>query len=464
MERRLWYSPVNIKIDLPKAVLEIFDIIKEYGAESFIVGGSVRNSMLHIPVKDWDICTPAPAIELKNFFEGKGYYVIETGLKHGTITVMIDGEGYEITTYRQDGNYSDGRHPDTVEFVSDLETDLSRRDFTINAIAYNPEVGIVDPFGGLLDIQYRIIRCVGNPKDRFKEDALRILRAIRFAAVLGFDVEEKTHDAIMKLKGSLTNISMERINSEFCKILDSQFPWLDLRDYKDVIGVFIPEIIMSFGFKQDNPYHCNDVYEHMLHALEYYSPFNKNNDCDSLIVRLAIFFHDIGKPYCKTVDDNGVGHFYHHAKIGAKMTDEIMRRMKFDNETREAVVELISYHDAEFIAEPKYVKRWLNKIGEKQFRRLLALREADIYGQDRDFYNARYKELKEVENVLEEVLNEEQCFSLKDLAINGKDLIEIGFKPGKELGKTLNELLEMVIDGEENNKENLLQRAKERLV
>lgn len=460
----------KIKIYLPNEVLKIFEIIKEYGAESYIVGGSVRDAILGRPVHDYDICTPVPAIEIKNLFESKGYTVIPTGLKHGTVTVMMNGQGFEVTTYRKDGDYSDGRHPDSVEFVSDLEEDLARRDFTINAMAYNPEKGLVDPFHGIWDITLKKIRCVGNPHDRFNEDALRILRAIRFAAILGFEIEDNTHDAIMDLKENLNKISIERITNEFCKIISSTKYGLKklLYTYRHVVAVFIPEVKKCFGCTQNNPHHYVDidVYKHTLFSLYCYNcnPIEKIHREPNLIISLAIFFHDIAKPICKTSDENGIDHFYKHSKVGADIANEIMRRMKFDNETRERVVELIHFHDATLVPEVKNVRRWLNILGEQQFRRLLDLRHADILGQNQSYYHDRYEELKKVREILENVLSENLCFTLKDLAIDGNDLIKIGYKPGKELGETLNSLLYDVInDVYKNDKDELLYIASEML-
>ena len=287
MERKLEGTSEGITIFLPDEVLEIFNVIKEYGAESYIVGGSVRDSILGRPVHDYDICTPVPVLELESFFEEKGYTVIPTGLQHGTITVMVNSIGYEITTYRKDGKYSDGRHPDTVEFTSDLVEDLSRRDFTINAMAYNDEEGLIDPFNGMEDIKYKKISCVGCAEDRFGEDALRILRAIRFAAQLEFTIMPGTDREIHKQYKNLEDISIERINSEFCKIASSDDFCVELLLYKDVFSLFIPELKDMFDFSQNNPWHIWDVFGHTIHAIEYC-------DSDDLVVRLAVFFHDFG--------------------------------------------------------------------------------------------------------------------------------------------------------------------------
>ena len=411
----------------------------------------MRDSILNRPVHDWDICTSATPSEMLEIFKDKK--IIETGLQHGTVTVVVDGEPYEITTYRIDGIYSDNRRPDTVTFTDKLVEDLRRRDFTINAMAYNDEEGLIDPFNGMEDIKYKKISCVGRAEDRFGEDALRILRAIRFAAQLEFAIMPGTDWEIHKQYKNLENISIERINSEFCKIASSDDFCIELLLYKDVFSLFIPELKDMFDFPQNNPWHIWDVFGHTIHAVEYC-------DSDDLIVRLAVFFHDFGKPHSYQDGEDSIRHFKGHGKVSADMTDSIMKRLRFDNETRNNVVELVYYHDATFEAGKKYVKRWLNKIGEKQFRRLLQVKKADNKAQNLELSSDRIKELSEIEALIDEVLQEDECFSLKDLAVNGKDLIGVGYKAGKELGNTLNKLLQLVIDGDcPNEKEKLLQEA-----
>lgn len=442
-----------IKIKMPDAVLEIFFAIKEYGADAYVVGGCVRDSIIGREPHDWDICTPVLAPELQVMFEEKGYKVITTGLQHGTITVVVDGEAYEITQFRRDGSYSDGRHPDNVEFTGNLIEDLERRDFTINAMAYNPDSGVIDPFNGMQDIKDRKIRCVGSAKDRFKEDSLRILRAIRFAAQLDFSITPDTYWGIIRGYGRLERISIERINSEFCKIVSSNHFCPQMTIYKKVFALFIPEIRDMFRFQQNNPYHPHDVYYHTIHAIKACD----ESGVDDLIVKLAVFFHDIGKPHCYQDDTDGIRHFKGHGRVSADITDSIMRRLRFDNDTREKVVELIYYHDATFEAGTKYVKRWLSKIGEKQFRRLLDLRKADIKAQNPKYEKDRIQKINDINMLLDEIISEESCFAMKDLAVNGSDLISIGYKQGKELGSVLNTLLQMVIDEEViNDKEILL--------
>lgn len=453
----------NLKIEIPSGANEIIHSLQNNGYEAFLVGGCVRDSILNRPIHDYDITTSATPDEMMEVFKNKR--IIETGLQHGTITIVIDGEGYECTTYRIDGNYSDSRRPDSVTFTRNLKEDLKRRDFTINAMAYNDEVGLVDPFNGMEDIEHYKIRCVGRAEDRFSEDALRILRAIRFASQLGFVVDSDASLNIHKMYKNLENISIERINSEFCKIaLSSEF-YIQIGLLREVFSLFIPEIKDMFGFQQNNPYHIYDVWNHTVHAVQAYEC-----DCEpdlnprDLITSLAVFFHDIGKPHCYQDGEDGIRHFKGHGRVSADMTDKIMKRLRFDNDTREKVVELVYYHDATFEVGKKYIKRWLNKIGEEQFRRLLNVRRADIKAQADMNQETRLQKIDNIGYILEEVLQDEECFSLKDLAVNGRDLITIGYKPGKEIGEVLNNLLDSVISGENiNEKEKLLEIAERRL-
>ena len=447
----------RLKIKIPSGANEIIHTLQNNGYEAFLVGGCVRDSILGRPIHDYDITTSATPDEMMEVFKDKR--IIETGLQHGTITIVINGEGYECTTYRIDGNYSDSRRPDSVAFTRSLEEDLKRRDFTINAMAYNNEAGLIDPFNGMEDIKYHKIRCVGRAEDRFSEDALRILRAIRFASQLGFVVDSDASLNIHKMYKNLENISTERINSEFCKIaLSSEF-YMQIVLFREVFSLFIPEIKDMFGFQQNNPYHIYDVWNHTVHAVQAYKC-----DCEpdlnsrDLITSLAVFFHDIGKPHCYQDSEDGVRHFKGHGRVSADMTNEIMKRLRFDNDTREKVVELVYYHDATFEVGKKYVKRWLNKIGEEQFRRLLNVRRADIKAQAYIEQESRLQKIDNIEYILEEVLQDDECFSLKDLAVNGKDVMDtMLIKSGKEVGYWLNEILTRVIDGRlKNNREDLI--------
>ena len=434
---------MEIKINIPKEANELIHTLQANGHSAYVVGGCVRDSILGREPNDWDICTSATPGEMLEIFKDKK--IIETGLQHGTVTVVVNGEPYEITTYRIDGDYSDSRRPDSVEFTNNLIEDLKRRDFTINAMAYNDEEGLIDPFNGLEDIKYEKINCVGSAKERFSEDALRILRAIRFASQLNFTIMPDTDWQIHQQYKNLENISIERINSEFCKIAVSDSFCVQLVLYRDVFSLFITELKDMFEFPQNNPWHVYDVFEHTIHAVEH---------CDSedLIVRLAVLFHDIGKPHCFQDGEDGIRHFKGHGKVSADMTNEIMRRLKFDNDTREKVIELIYYHDSFFEVGKKYIKRWLNKIGVEQFKRLLEVRKADIKSQNPAFSKERLNKVDNIEKLLEEVLQEKECFSLRDLAVNGDDVKKAMYlKEGKDVGHWLKEILNRVIDGELNN-------------
>ena len=446
---------MKFNINIPNNANVLIHLLQAHGHKAYVVGGCVRDSILGRVPNDWDICTSATPSEMLEIFKDKR--VIETGLQHGTITVVVDGESYEVTTFRIDGDYSDNRRPDSVTFTTSLEKDLSRRDFTINAMAYNDEEGLIDPFGGLEDIKYQKVNCVGYAKDRFEEDALRILRAIRFAAQLEFDIMPETDWQIHQQYKNLRNISKERINSEFCKIVATNSFCVELLLYQDVFGLFIPELIDMVGFNQNNPYHDYDVFVHTIYAME-------NCNSTDLTVRLAVFFHDFGKPHCYQDGEDGVRHFKGHGRVSAEMTDEIMMRLKFDNKTRHDVAKLVYYHDATFEVGAKYIKRWLNKIGPEQFKRLLEVRKADIKGQKQHYDEERVMKVITIERLLEQILQEGECFSMKELAINGSDLINIGYKQGKGIGCVLNDLLQMVIDGKVlNEKDALLKLAVDRL-
>lgn len=442
---------MKFNISIPDGANLLIHTLQDNGYSAYVVGGCVRDSILGREPHDWDICTSATPEQMLEVFKDKK--IIETGLQHGTITVVVDKVPYEITTYRIDGDYSDNRRPDSVTFTDNLIEDLKRRDFTINAMAYNDTQGLIDPFGGTDDIKYGKIQCVGSAKERFSEDALRILRAIRFASQLEFSIEPETDWQIHQLYKNLENISVERINSEFCKITSFDNFCVELLLYKDVFSLFIPELKDMIDFPQNNPWHIYNVFDHIVHAVA---------ECDSkdLITRLAVFFHDFGKPHSYQDGEDGVRHFKGHAKVSAEMTDNIMKRLRFDNDTRNKVVELVHYHDATISVGKKYVKKWLNKIGEEQFRRLLKLKEADNKAQNLERSSERIGELHEIEILIDEVLKEQECFSLKDLAVKGEDLINTGYKPGRALGAALRGLLDCVIADEvENNKVELLKLA-----
>lgn len=448
---------MEINIKIPIEANELIHTLQSHGHSAYVVGGCVRDSILNRPIHDWDICTSATPDQMLTIF--KDYKIIETGLQHGTVTVVVSGNAYEITTYRIDGTYSDNRRPDSVSFTNNLIEDLKRRDFTINAMAYNDNEGLIDPFHGLYDIEDKVIKCVGSPEERFNEDALRILRAIRFSCQLDFSIHPSIGWCIgyTDIKTNLNNISIERINSEFTKMIICKNFYDRLAKHYSLFTQIIPTLGNLVGFKQNNPYHEYDVFLHTYHALE-------KCESDDLIVKLAVFFHDFGKPHCYQDGDDGIRHFKGHGRISAEITNNIMRQLRFDNETREKVIELVYYHDATFEVGKKYVKRWLNKIGEEQFRRLLEVRKADIKGQKSTIEKERIVKVSNIENLLNEVVKDNECFSLKELTINGQDLIDIGYKSGKKLGNTLNTILQMVIDEDiPNDREKLLQEAKRRI-
>lgn len=451
-------------IDVPRGAQEIINRLQSRNYDAYIVGGCVRDSLLGLEPKDWDICTCARPYTIMSVFDDK--QIIKTGLKHGTVTIVMDDGQYEVTTFRVDGAYTDGRHPDSVEFVADIREDLARRDFTINAIAYNDREGLVDPFLGVEDLLHSCIRCVGDATERFNEDALRILRAMRFSSVYKFYIDEDTSDTIHVNKNLLKLISAERIQSELVKMLRGQGVLQILTDYSDVIATIIPEMKSCIGFDQNNKYHQYTIYEHIAHAVENYIDYNNSrinefNTYDD-VVAVALLLHDIGKPECYSEDENG-GHFYGHSELSAKIAVEVVKRLKFDNQSQHDIVELVQYHDVVIEPTPRTVKRWMNKIGPVQFMRLMDIRLADILAHSEGTQESRIQKRNECVELAFQIDEQNQCFQLKDLAINGKDLISIGFKEGKELGDVLRYVLDAVIEGEvENDRFVLLEFVKSR--
>lgn len=434
---------------IPEQVKTALSMLRKSGYEAYMIGGCVRDFLLGQTPKDYDITTSALPEETERVFSG--FRVIETGMKHGTVTVLMDKLPLEITTYRIDSDYSDNRRPDSVTFTKSLLEDTARRDFTMNAIAVDENGDIVDYHGGEEDIRNGVIRCVGDPYKRFCEDALRILRAVRFSSVLGFAIEPRTKEAVFANKELLRNISYERIASELVKLLCGQNARGVLMEYVDVLGVPVPELLPMKGFDQHNFHHIYDVLEHTAAAVE--------NVPAEPVLRLAALFHDIGKPSSFSMKD-GIGHFYGHAKVSAQMADDILRRLKFDNATRETVTELVRLHDGIIEQKERSVKRFLQKHGEELFFLILELKRADNLAQAPEFHG-RVKELERVRAIGEDILSREECFSLKSLALNGRDLIELGFTPGKDIGACLNSLLDSVVAGDlPNEKAALTEEAK----
>lgn len=441
-------------IQLPEKVKYIIDTIMEAGYEAYAVGGCIRDSILLREPSDWDITTSASPYQVKELFRR----TLDTGIKHGTVTVMLDKEGFEVTTYRIDGEYEDGRHPKEVTFTRNLTEDLKRRDFTINAMAYNEKDGLVDIFGGLEDIRRRTVRCVGNPLERFSEDALRMMRAVRFSAQLGYRIEEETSNAIRVLASDLKKISAERIQTELVKLLTSPHPdYLRMAYETGITKVVLPEFDLCMITEQKNPHHCYTVGEHTLVAMQVVRA--------DKVLRLAMLFHDMGKPLCVTTDEEGIDHFHGHPSASEEIAGNVLHRLKFDNDTIYMVKKLVKYHDQYIEPQPKNVRRAIRKMGEDVFPLLLEVKEADVQAQSDFLREKKEQNLKDVMDVYQRILEENQCVSLKTLAINGKDLIDqAGMKPGKELGEVLNELLDLVTeDPARNTREYLLKAAKERL-
>ena len=435
-----------VKIQLPEKVSQIICTLQEHGYEAYAVGGCVRDSILGRIPDDWDITTSATPLETKALFAR----TFDTGIEHGTITVLLDKDAFEVTTYRVDGEYEDSRHPKEVTFTRSLKEDLLRRDFAINAMAYNESEGLIDIFGGIEDLNNKTIRCVGNARARFGEDALRILRAVRFAAQLGFDIEEETRDGIRELAPTLANISAERIQVELIKMLVSPNPDLMRTAYElGITKVILPEFDAMMETTQETPHHMYSVGEHTLRAIEAV-PADK-------VLRLTMLFHDIAKPLMKTVDENGCAHFKMHDLKGADMTKVILRRLKFDNDTLNKVVKLVRYHDYRISADSRSVRRAMNKVGEDLFPLYHEVRQADTLAQSIYLREEKLQNLAEVWGTYEEILEKKECVSLKTMAISGSDLIANGMEPGKEIGRVLNALLELVIENPEyNTKETLL--------
>ena len=435
----------EIKINLPEKVHTIITTLQQNGYEAYAVGGCVRDSILGRKPGDWDITTSAMPEETKALFEK----TFDTGIEHGTVTVLLDKEGFEVTTYRIDGKYEDSRHPKEVTFTRSLKEDLLRRDFTINAMAYNETDGLVDIFGGIEDLEKKVIRCVGDAKARFSEDALRILRGVRFAAQLGFEIEEDTRKGMSELAPTLKNISAERIQVELVKMLVSKRPEL-LRDAYElgITAIFLPEFDRLMETEQETPHHMYSVGEHTIHTLE-------NVRADK-VLRLTMLLHDMGKPALKTMDENGVAHFKKHAFESEIIAKKVLKRLKFDNDTLNKVTKLVLYHDYRMPATAKNVRRAMNKIGEELFPYYMEVRRADVLSQSMYQREEKIQNLDEIEEIFAQIVEEGQCVSLKTLAVTGKDLIAAGMKPGKEIGEKLNELLEIMIENPELNKKSEL--------
>jgi len=439
---------LSLQLKVPDKAQYIIKTLTKAGFEAFVVGGCVRDSLLGKEPMDWDITTSAKPEEVKALFA----HTIDTGIQHGTVTVMVDREGFEVTTYRIDGKYDDGRHPVEVIFTPSLEEDLKRRDFTINAMAYNDAQGLVDLFHGMEDLEQGIIRCVGNPKERFSEDALRMMRGVRFAAQLGYVIEENTFEAIRELAPTIEKISAERVQTELVKLLTSSHPeYISLLYEAGITKVIFPEFDKAMVQEQKHPHHCFSVGQHSLVSMQH---IRARKD-----LRLSMLLHDIGKPETVSVDKDGITHFYGHPKKSAEMARVIMRRLKFDNQTTYMVEKLVCYHDYchQMTPTEKTVRRAINKIGEDAFPAIFEVQYADIMAQSDYKREEKLANLKKWEDLYQQVMEKNQCVSLKTLAVDGKDLIALGVTPGKQIGELLQELLEIVLeDPTQNEKGKLL--------
>ncbi len=427
----------------------ILKMLENAGYEAYIVGGAVRDCMKGGKPSDFDIATNAKPQEVKALF----HRTIDTGIKHGTVTVIENKIGYEVTTYRSENGYKDMRHPDSVDYVSSINEDLKRRDFTINAMAYSPKYGLVDIFGGQEDIENKIIRCVGVPEERFKEDALRMLRAVRFAACLNFEIEEQTKRAIRKCSVLIKNVSAERILGELNKLLLSDYPQrIKILYETGLMRYILPDLCAAFTSEQNNKYHIYNVGDHIMKAVE-----NTPND---LILRWAALLHDVGKPVCQSADSNGIYHFYGHHRESTRIADDLLHRLRMDRDSIRDILVLIENHDVRIDSNAAAVKHMLARTGEGLFLKLLLLQEADNRAKNLKFLDEKLEKLQAVYNQFQLIIAEGQPYTTAQLQINGRDLIKMGFKKGREIGDTLKLLLEeVIIDPSLNNREYLVKRA-----
>ena len=423
-------------IQIPEHALTVVERLERYGYEAYVVGGCVRDSLLGRSPKDWDVCTNALPEEVLRVF--RRFHVIKTGLQHGTVTVMVSHQPVEVTTFRIDGAYTDNRHPDSVNFVSRVEEDLARRDFTINAMAYNPTRGLVDAFGGQEDLRAGIIRCVGEPDARFNEDGLRILRALRFAARYNFGIETETAFSIHRNRHLLENVSVERIFAELKGILVGEGVLGMMLAFPDVFAVIIPELAPAIGFDQRNPHHCYDVWTHIAHAVQA-GPADE-------VLRLALLLHDIAKPATYTLGEDGKGHFYDHGQVGADMARDILLHLKSDTATLQNVVTLVREHDRVLPTTAPGMRRLIGKLGIGTLQQLLSIKQADMSAQSTHEREQKKATLRDARLLLEDVLDEAPAFTVSDLAITGRDLIALGVKPGPAMGNILKTLLSEVRD------------------
>ena len=435
-------------IAVPERCARILDTLNDAGFEAYVVGGCVRDSLLGRIPSDWDITTSARPEEVTALFRR----TVPTGIKHGTVTVLSGKESYEVTTYRIDGSYGDGRHPDSVTFTGSLREDLMRRDFTVNAMAYSPRDGLVDFFDGTGDMQKHVLRAVGDPEERFREDALRIMRAVRFSAQLDYSIEEKTLGALSGLVPTLRRISAERIRTELSKLLLSGHPEkLFLLDETGILDVIMPELALCLKTPQHNPHHCFNVGEHIIRSV-----------CAvraDQVLRLTMLFHDLGKPACRTTDEDGIDHFHGHAQVSADLALSIMKRLKYDNASIDDVVLLVKNHDLKIEDDARSVRRAVNRVGERMFPLLLEVKRADLAAQSDYQREEKARHLDRIEELFRKVLEEKDCVSLKTLAVGGRELMAWGEKPGREMGRVLQAMLDDVLEIPGHNERTYLEQA-----
>ena len=434
-----------MNISLPNNVEKIISTLEQAGHEAYAVGGCVRDSLLGRTPNDWDITTSAEPLDVKKLFKR----TFDTGIQHGTVSVLLGKEIYEVTTYRIDGKYEDSRHPSEVSFTKSLKEDLRRRDFTVNAMAYNPRTGIVDNFGGIEDLRCKTIRAVGNPEERFGEDALRILRAVRFAAQLGYSIDKETEAAILKLAPTLTKISAERIRTELEKLLVSDNPGFIKKAWElGITKVVLPEFDAMMETPQNNPNHAYNVGDHSVKVLE-----NVRGD---RVLRLTALLHDSGKAVTRTTDENGIDHFKGHAEKGAEIATGVLRRLKYDRDTEKLVSRLVEHHDWEIRARSKDIRKWVNRIGEDCFPLMFEINDAALLGQSEYNRVEKTAHLERLKAAYKTMIDNGDCISLKDLKVTGSDLIKAGIPAGPKVGEELKKLLDLVLEDPKLNDRDFL--------
>ncbi len=441
-------------IRMPGPVRDVLDRLEASGFEGWLVGGCVRDSLLGRDPQDWDVTTNARPEEIQRAMGGLQTY--DVGIRHGTVTVLSGGMPVEATTYRADGAYPDHRRPESVAFSDSLEEDLARRDFTVNALAWHPARGLADPFGGREDLEKRLLRAVGEPRRRFEEDALRILRGLRFAATLGFTLEEETDRALREKRELLGVVSGERVREEMTRLLCGEQAARVLREHPEVVFTVLPELAPLEHCAQETPYHCWDVWEHTLHAVEAAPPQAE--------VRWAALLHDCGKPEVKTVDAAGQAHFYGHDRRGEEITRGVLERLRFSAAQREEIAGLVGLHGTPLDPPEKRVRRLMSRLGPEGFFRLTALKKADAAAHAPAFRAERTRWVEQAEDLARELLAHREPLGVRELAVNGRDLQQAGMDPGPAMGGLLRRLLEQVWDGGlPNEKEPLLQAAREEM-